>query len=256
MFLMYVDESGDCGALPGSPSSHFVLVGLVVHELRWQKYLDQLVAFRRRMRKASGLKLREELHAAKMLSKPGPLKRIPKHDRLAIIRALANELSTMSELNLIPVVVSKKGKPSGYDVFDMAWRALVQRLENTIGCRNFAGAANADDKGIVLPDHTDDAKLTALVRRMRRFNPVPNQPQCGGGYRDLRLANIVEDPCFKDSRHSLFVQAVDLAAFLLYQQECPNAFMRKKGGCRYFRRLQGIVCKAVSPRDPQGIVRL
>ena len=35
MFLMYVDESGDCG-LQNSPTRYLVLTGLVIHELRWQ----------------------------------------------------------------------------------------------------------------------------------------------------------------------------------------------------------------------------
>ncbi len=61
MFLMYVDESGDCG-LKNSPTRYFVLRGLVVHELRWQSCLDQIIAFRRRIRQQFGLRLREELH--------------------------------------------------------------------------------------------------------------------------------------------------------------------------------------------------
>ena len=36
MYLMYVDESGDVGMV-NSPSRYFVLVGLVLHELRWQQ---------------------------------------------------------------------------------------------------------------------------------------------------------------------------------------------------------------------------
>jgi hypothetical protein len=57
MYLMYVDESGDCG-LVKSPSPYFALSGLVLHELRWRDYLSQLVEFRRRMRAQHSLKLR------------------------------------------------------------------------------------------------------------------------------------------------------------------------------------------------------
>ncbi|MGH2600854.1 MAG: DUF3800 domain-containing protein, partial [Dehalococcoidia bacterium] len=38
---MYVDESGDSG-LTNSPTRYFVLTGLVVHELRWQAYVEQI----------------------------------------------------------------------------------------------------------------------------------------------------------------------------------------------------------------------
>ena len=40
MYLMYVDESGDCG-VDGSPSRYFCLAGMVVHELRWRDTMAQ-----------------------------------------------------------------------------------------------------------------------------------------------------------------------------------------------------------------------
>jgi hypothetical protein len=86
VYLIYVDESGDCGMV-NSPSSHFALTGLVVHELRWQATLDQFIEFRRSIGREFGVRVREELHAGPMVGRSGPLARIPKSDRLAIIRA-------------------------------------------------------------------------------------------------------------------------------------------------------------------------
>jgi hypothetical protein len=91
---------------------------------------------------------------------------------------------------------------------------------------------------------------------MRRYNPVPNQAPYGPGYRNLTIGKLIEDPNFRDSGHSYFVQAADLAAFLLYQHLEPNAYMRSKGGQNYFYRLEPILCKVASKRDPHGIVRL
>ena len=255
MFVMYVDESGDCG-LQNSPSRYFVLTGVVIHELRWQPYLDQLIDFRRRMKLQFGLKLREELHASAMINHPGPLVRIRRNDRLTILREFADELATMTDLNVFNIVVDKQNKPLDYDVFAMAWRALIQRFENTLARRNFVGPANADERGILLPDHTDDKKLTELLRQLRRYNPIPNQPLYGPGYRNIVLRTIIEDPLFKNSAHSYFVQAADLIAYLLYQHLAPNAYIRKKSGQNYFIRLDPILCKVASPRDPRGIVRL
>ncbi|MGH9915018.1 MAG: DUF3800 domain-containing protein, partial [Pyrinomonadaceae bacterium] len=82
---MYVDESGDCG-LTNSPTRYFVLTGLVVHELRWQTYLERLIDFRKHLKRLYGLRLRDELHAAHLITKPGDLVSIKRHDRLAIIR--------------------------------------------------------------------------------------------------------------------------------------------------------------------------
>lgn len=255
MYLMYVDESGDCG-MDGSPTRFFVLTGLIVHELRWQTYFEQLVQFRRRLRDQFGLRMREEFHAASFLTRPGELVRIKRNDRLAMIRAFADELASMPDITIINVVVDKLGKGDDYGTFEMAWRALIQRFENTMSHRNFNGPANPDERGILFPDNTDNKHLTQLLRQMRRYNPIPNQPQYGAGYRNLLLNRLVEDPNFRDSEHSFFVQACDLAAFLLYQHLAPSAYIRKKSGHNYFRRLDPVLCKVASLADPMGIVRL
>lgn len=239
-----------------SPTRYFVLTGLVVHELRWRTCLDQIIGFRQRMRDTFGFRLREELHAAAMINRPGPLIRIKRNDRLTIIRNFADELARMTDLNLINVVVDKQGKPSDYDAFVVAWKVLTQRFENTLSHRNFPGPRNPDERGMIFPDHTDDKKLTQLLRQMRRYNPVPNQPSFGLGYRNLTLTTIIEDPSFRDSEHSYFVQAADLAAFLLYQRLAPSSYMRGKSGQNYFKRLDPILCKVASSTDPDGIVYL
>jgi hypothetical protein len=93
MYFMYVDESGDPG-MGNSPTQFFALSGLVLHELTWRTTLDRLVAFRRRMLEKFGLKLREEIHSAHFITKPGQLSRIKRNDRLSILRHFALDAST------------------------------------------------------------------------------------------------------------------------------------------------------------------
>lgn len=174
MFLMYVDESGDAGQV-NSPTRYFVLTGMVVHELRWHNALNAFVSFRQRMRDKFGLKLREEIHAGAMLSHPGPLVRIKRNDRLTIIRHFLDELASLGYVSFINVCVDKLGKPNGYDPFAKGWQALIQRFENTLNHRNFPGPANPDDQGAIFCDETDDVALRRLYRKMRAYNPVPNQ---------------------------------------------------------------------------------
>ncbi len=255
MYLLYIDESGDSG-LQNSPTRYFTLTGLAVHELRWNEYLDRIVAFRTRMRNKFGLLLREEIHSARLINKPGSLSHIRRNDRLTIIRNFANEIATMPDLSIINVVVDKHGKPPTYDVIDMAWRALIQRFSNTMSHRNFPGPANADERGMVIPDMGEVKKVTTILRKMRKYNPVPNQTNHGIGYRNLLITNLVEDPYFKDSEHSYFIQAADLAAFLLYQSIAPSSYFKKKSAQNYFRRLEPVLCKVAATVDPDGIVRL
>jgi hypothetical protein len=253
MFLMYVDESGDKGLI-GSPTRYFVLTGLVVHELRWHDTLAAFISFRQRMRATFGLKLREEIHCGSMLTRPGPLVRIRRNDRLTIIRHFLDELVALGHVTLINVRVDKQGKPAGYDPFAKGWEALIQRFENTINHRNFVGPANPDDKGLIFCDDTDGPTLRRLYRRMRAHNPVPNQ--FGPGYRQVPLVRIVEDPSTRNSEHSYFIQAADAAAFALYQWYSPSAYVKKKGARKYFERLLPALCKVASPRHQFGVVEL
>ena len=255
MFLLYVDESGDSG-LTNSPSNYFVLSGIVVHELRWNHYLDRIVDFRKRMRDTHGLLLREEIHSAALINSPGALARIPRNNRVSIIRHFANELASLNDISVINVVVDKRGKAKDYDVLERAWTALIQRFSNTMSHRNFSGPANPDETGMVIPDQSEVKKITRLLRRMRKYNPIPNQTQHGAGYRNLLVSNLVEDPYFKNSAHSYYIQAADLAAFLMYQKLQPSAYAKKKSIQNYFKRLDPILCKVASSSDPNGIVWL
>jgi len=91
---------------------------------------------------------------------------------------------------------------------------------------------------------------------MRRYNPIPNQIEYGTGYRNLLVSNFVEDPYFKDSKKSYFIQAADVAAFVLYQKICPSSYIKMKSGHNFFKRLDGVLCTVASRKDPDGIVWL
>jgi hypothetical protein len=254
MYLMYVDESGDTG-LVSSQTRYFALSGLVVHELRWALYLDALIQFRRKLKVTHGLLMHDEFHSAHFLTRPGSLVRIPRYERLAMIRAFADTLAGLTDLNVINVIVDKQGKPPGYDVFEWAWKVLIQRFENTISHHNFPGPRNPDERGILICDHTDK-RLVKLLRKMRRFNMVPSQFWPASSARSLPLQYMVEDATFRDSATTYFIQAADLAAYLLYQFFAPNKYVRSKAAHRYFLRLSPVLCRVASLTHPQGIVRL
>jgi len=253
MYLMYVDESGDIG-LNNSPTRYFALTGLVIHELVWQNYLDQIIRFRKQMKTTYNLHLRDELHASHFINRPGDLVRIQRHHRLNILRLASLNIASLSDVRIINILVDKQGKPATYDVFGASWSALIQRFENTLVHRNFPGPWHSDERGILSPDNTDNKKLTKLLRKMRRFNPVPSK--IVSGYRVLPLHKIVEDPYFKDSRHSYFIQACDVAAYLMYQFITPNNYFRRCSARNYFLNLDTVLCKIASTSDPYGIVRL
>lgn len=251
MYLMYVDESGDSG-LVSSPTSHFVLSGLVVHESNWRDFVTVIVGFRKTLKSVYGLPLRTELHASQFIKSP-PVDGMSRHIRLAILRNFLDELAKTNFISITNVVVDKTSKPAGYDVFNKAWQALFQRFENTLKNGNFPGGHRADF-GMVLTDVTDGRKLLKLVRRMAVHNPVPNR--FWPGYRNMPLLRIIEDPHPKDSQDSYFIQACDTCAYFALQAFRPNSFIRRAGAQNYVNRLAPVLNKHASTTHPLGIVVL
>ncbi|MEX1041988.1 MAG: DUF3800 domain-containing protein [Pirellulaceae bacterium] len=265
MYLMYVDESGDCG-LPsgGSPTSLFCLSGVVVHELAWRDTIDQLLQFRRWLKRRYGIFLEAEIHSAELITKPGRLhasfQSLAKHQRLAIIRHFADEIAQLQNVRLINVTLDKtRGIASPEDAFNYAWCSLFQRFENTIQQENFPGPQNPQERGIVFPDNTDGGKLRRLLAKMRINNLLKINLGSGATtYINRPLRFVIEDPVVRDSRESYLIQVADCAAFLLKQYMQPNGYMRRHGGNAYFERLTPVLCKEASRKAPSelGIVRL
>lgn len=250
---MYVDESGDSG-LTNSPTSHFALTGLVIHESQWRDFINQMIVFRKILRTAYGLPIRTEIHAAEYIRHP-PVAGITKHVRLAILRNLLDELAKMNFVSITNVIVNKAGKSPPYDVFEMAWQTLFQRFENTLKYGNFPGG-HRNDFGIVLTDATEGRKLQRLVRKMAVYNPIPSMQWAGGGSRNLPILRIIEDPHPKDSKDSHFIQACDACAYFLLQKFSPNGFIRRSGAQNYLNRLQPVLNQRASYSNGLGIVIL
>lgn len=255
MYLMYIDESGDTG-LVNSPTNFFYLTGLVIHELRWKDALNSLIDFRRRMAQTYGLRMRQEVHAAELIGKGSKSEyaHIPKHHRLAILRNFADQIANIPDISIINIVVDKRNRPVGYDVFENAWKTLIQRLENTINHKNFPGPNNPDERGMIFPDNTDRKRLRNLMRKMRYYNIVPGIHEMPA--RNLQLTLTIEDPNHRDSKDSYFIQAADNVVYLLRQYVEPNKYMKAKGGNNYFKKLDIALCKVASRNNPMGIVRL
>lgn len=254
MYLMYVDESGDVG-LNNSPTRFFVLSAIVIHESKWKETLSNLVAFRKMLRDTKGLKLREEIHCTELINKPKELVRIKRNDRLDIIKKCIDWLDSQTDINVFSVIIDKQGRTD--DIFEFAWNTLLMRFENTIKYGNFSGPKNNDEKGMVLSDNTEGEKLRKLIRKMRHYNTIPNNKGLyTDGYRNIKLEYVIEDPVFRDSRFSLLHQMNDVVAYCVRQKYEPNAYMRKKGGHNFYKRLANVAVSVVSKNNELGLVEL
>lgn len=73
---------------------------------------------------------------------------------------------------------------------------------------------------------------------------------------DSPIEYVVEDPCFRDSAHSYFIQAVDAAGYLIHQGYAPNAYFKQKGPQGYYKRLRPICCTHANREHRLGFVQL
>lgn len=148
MYIMYVDESGDTGRLPGA-TDLFCLSGIAVHESKWRDLISRLLAYRRVLKSVYGLPVRRELHASEFMQKK--VSGLDKHERLALLRNTLDEIAKIDFISITNVCVVKGGKPMDYRIFDSAWGALFQRFENTMIHGNFPGN-HKNEFGMVITD--------------------------------------------------------------------------------------------------------
>ena len=71
------------------------------------------------------------------------------------------------------------------------------------------------------------------------------------------MERVIEDPVFKKSHQSYFVQLADCVAFALLKREVPPTENIKKYGIQkmFDRCLAGVCYRKASYADPLGLIR-
>ncbi|MDD3177145.1 MAG: DUF3800 domain-containing protein [Atopobiaceae bacterium] len=256
MYFMYVDESGDVGLGPGS-SDYFILSGLVIHECYWHETLSSMASMRRDLFKKYGFSTDEELHAEHLIGRTNNGRSGMRRDAvLLMMRDVLKYEAGFKYARMINVVIDKRDKRKGYDVFLNAWDTILNRFENTIKYQNFPSPWETrpqNERGFVIVDETDEEKLRRLVRSMRVMNDIPSRLYPGTTVSN-NLKAIVEDPMHKKSDLSLPIQLCDVNAYFLLQTIAPNSTVKRHKAKNYFYYLRPILCKQASSHDPDGIV--
>jgi hypothetical protein len=116
-----------------------------------------------------------------------------------------------------------------------------------------------DSHALLIMDEGKESEYTRLRRRMGVFNPIPSKfgvwRDTGTKTKNIPIDRIVEDPFFKKSDQSYFIQLVDFAAYALLRREHPIPSKSKYGLHEAFNVLKQILVQEASPRDPEGIIR-
>jgi hypothetical protein len=142
-------------------------------------------------------------------------------------------------------------------------RELITKASNSLSAKEIEQLErrlNAyASRAIIVSDEGREQDITKALRRMSVFNPIPSQfgTWNTGRTKNIAAQRIIEDPIFKRSFRSYFIQLVDCIAFSLLKREVPPTpnVQRYSIHKMFDSALPGICYRPASPRDPLGIVR-
>ena len=245
MHIFYVDESYD--------DKKCVLTAVFIEDAHWRPAFDGLKAFRKQLRNTSGIHLYSELHAhdfIRNLSDGISPKFLSHADRRGIYESVFNAaLGLPIRILNICLDVPKWGTSK------KAHEICIERLANRIQATMKAEKSHA----VVVFDEGREPEITKLVRKMSVFNYIPSKFGIWIGtsatHKNIVLDRMIEDPVFKPSHSSYFLQLSDFIAFSLLKQEVPTPFVEKWGYNKLFPMLKPKLFLKASSSDPMGIVR-
>lgn len=237
MYLFYMDDSSD-GKL-------HVFSALGVQDKHWKEVFGEIKKMRQVLRKHAGIYLNKELHAWKFVSGRGrPSSQFVSKETRA--RIFIYVLKTLAKLGPEKVILFNVANTRQ----DYAYERLLNRINRTMAARS--------DYAIIISDEGKEAEYTKLVRKMGVYNPIPSQFEGWdqmNGRRNIPIDRILEDPVFRNSENSFFIQVVDFCAYALLRYERPLESKAEYGLNQAFAFLEPICAKIANRRDPFGIIR-
>jgi hypothetical protein len=238
MWFAYIDESKEAGQL-------YVYSALITDGERWASVFQKVKAFREELRRDHGIHLSHELHAWKFAAGKGQISDAPiyKPERAEIFRKVLRFVSDSKCF----AIASSCNRNEQY-----AFERLVNRINRTAEAR---GA-----QVLLIFDEGEQVEITRRIRRLRVHNPIPSNRLTwddGKRTRNIPLSNVAEDPVFKDSKQSYFIQLADFCAYALLRMECPIESRSVLGYDTMYEELRPICRSFMNTADPRkmGIIR-
>ena len=252
MQLVYVDESGDPGALTPDAlaqgtSRHFILSSVAIDEGDWERTLRSLVDIRTRLLARYRLPAWTEIHAREIIfpSDRSPFRLLRNRaERVGFLRDLVRLLAAeIPQVRVASVVIDKQAADPACPPFERAWSRLLVHLEDRLR------GDGVDRRAMILADDTNESQLRRLIRSMR--HGVPLAP--GGPPPQTRLERIIEDPVLRQSHHSFPIQVADVVAYALYQHRWPKGSLRRYGADILYPELGSLLDTSLRSRARAAI---
>ncbi|MGO8901969.1 MAG: DUF3800 domain-containing protein [Isosphaeraceae bacterium] len=277
--FFYVDESYD--------DTKFCLSAISIRHSDWKQCFDAVKAHRQRLKADHGIFVRKEIHARDLVSGRGRIspegKPVGKWMRSRIFYSLLQLVARLPGVLVFNICLDKVGCR---DPHLKAWDRLINRIERTMlefdnrelharakiiaSVRDHLPGKELEflesrlniyrSRAFIVSDEGRENEIIKALRKMGVINYIPSQfgqwPS-GAETRNIVTERIIEDPFFKASHRSNFLQLADCVAFALLKREVPpTPNIEKYGINKMFEEVIGNLCyKKASPRDPYGIVR-
>jgi hypothetical protein len=240
MHLVYIDDSGDPNVYGFS--------ALAVPVQQFRPILLKIKEFRRDLRGSDRIFINREFHAVDFVAGRGRIadRIVTKGRRCEIFREVITLTTKLPGVRLFNAFGPRDNK-----------LRLLERLINRINRTMEQWKSLA----VLFFDEGEERAYTKLVRKMGVYNQIRSAYgtwQDGNLYKNMPIEHVIEDPAFRRSKQSYFIQMADFCGYALLQQERPTANPKRMRYALHqvFKTLSPICVREASPTDPFGIVRL
>lgn len=215
MHFIYIDDSGD--------EKLHIFSALTISVNKWNPCFEQIKRFRYELKMRDSIFVETEFHASEFVAGRGRIANdvVTKGRRCEIFKQTLQMITMLPEVRLFNTVFPAKTDKSAYE-------ALLRGINRAL--------QQWDSYAILICDEGKEDIYTRLVRRM--------QTSQNGA-----IDHIVEDPFFKRSDQSYFIQLSDFCAYALLRQERPIESKTRYGLDRAFNLLNPIVERIIRPNS-------
>jgi hypothetical protein len=244
--IAYIDESYD--------DEIFVMSALIVPMAQWRATFEEIKAHRQRLKAVYGIFTSKELHGLEFVSGRGRIsdRMIPKGLRAQLFRETMDMLAALPHVHVISGAWPMDGAGKK-EIHAKAFSRIAERLQRR--------AVASDSHIMRMVDEGKDVELRKVARRSAIYNMVGSRYgawEDGSPAKNIPNDRLIEDPIFRSSARSYFLQLADFVAYALLKSEStPTPLVIRYRLDECYERLKPILVMKASAQDPRklGIVR-
>lgn len=211
---------------------------------KWKISLGILKSFRKQVARESYLPYDIEFHCAEMID-PHKIKEysaISVPDRWKLIERYAEKIGEYGAFSIISVIIDKR--KSGIEAANYL-TTVVTKLYQAFD----EFLKNEKRHGLLFFDRANEKHINTHVRKLLGTGAS------GETIPDVRIGWVIEDPIFRVSSDSIFVQSADVIAYTLKEKDFPQTSRKKFQADRIFGRKLEKICFKSQLADDDGIIR-